>query len=186
MAVINPIEESQQDPRRRLAVGVAGVCVLAVVFAAGLAWAKWLPYAGRASHLSTTHAWSGGTVFAHSGAPGSAPALAGSWRFAVVYFKEVWAGFLVALAIAAALEALVPRAWLLRIMNRRTRLGQALAGGTAAFPSLMCTCCTSPLAVGLRRRGVGITTGLAYWLAAAGAGAGAGAGTAGALLWALA
>jgi uncharacterized membrane protein YraQ (UPF0718 family) len=33
-----------------------------------------------------------------------------------------------------------------------------------ALPSLMCTCCSSPLAVGLRKRGVSTTASLAYWL----------------------
>jgi uncharacterized membrane protein YraQ (UPF0718 family) len=58
----------------------------------------------------------------------------------------------------------VPRAWLLTVLNRRTRLGQAAAGGAAALPSLMCTCCASPLAVGLRERGASSTASLAYWV----------------------
>lgn len=66
--------------------------------------------------------------------------------------------------IAAVFDALVPRDWLLRIMNRRTRLGQAMAGGVTALPSLMCTCCSSPLTVGLRKRGASTTASLAYWL----------------------
>ncbi len=49
-------------------------------------------------------------------------------------------------------------------MNRRTQLGQAVAGGVAALPSLMCTCCSSPLAVGLRKRGGSRTAALAYWV----------------------
>lgn len=138
--------------------------VLAAVSAAGLAWAKWVPYAQKAGHLSRTHTWTGGTMFAASGQPGAAPALSGAWHFTGTYFHEVWKGFLVALVIAAVFDALVPRAWLLTLMNRRTRLGQAVAGGAAALPSLMCTCCTSPLVVGLRKRGVSTTASLAYWV----------------------
>lgn len=76
----------------------------------------------------------------------------------------MWRGFLVALLIAAAFDALVPQSWLLGVMNRRTRLGQAVAGGVAALPSLMCTCCSSPPAVGLRKRGASRTASLAYWV----------------------
>jgi uncharacterized membrane protein YraQ (UPF0718 family) len=150
--------------RNRLVLGVAGVLVLAVVFVAGLAWAKWIPYAQKAHHLGNTHSWSGGTMFADSGKPGAFPAFSGARHFAWIYFQEVWKGFLAALVIAAVFDALVPRDWLVRTMNRRTRLGQAVAGGAAALPSLMCTCCTSPLAVGLRKRGVGTTASLAYWV----------------------
>jgi hypothetical protein len=164
MAAVESIEGARLTSRRRLVLGVAGVLVLAVVFAAGLAWAKWIPYAQKASHLAVTHSRSGGTMFADSGKPGAAPTLSGAWHFTWTYFQEVWKGFLVALVIAAVFDALVPRNWLLTLMNRRTRLGQAAAGGAAALPSLMCTCCSSPLVVGLRKRGVNTTASLAYWV----------------------
>lgn len=149
---------------RRLLVGVVGVLVLAALFVAGMLWAKWLPYANKASGLSSSHSWAGGSMLAESGTPGAAPSIAGAWRFTTTYLDEVWKGFAVALLVAAAVDALVPRAWLTRVLNRRSRVGQALAGGTAALPSLMCTCCTAPLAVGLRRGGVGTAAALAYWV----------------------
>jgi uncharacterized membrane protein YraQ (UPF0718 family) len=164
MAAVEPIESTGPGPRRRLLLGVAGVLVLAAVFVAGLTWAKWLPYAQKASHLSATHTWPGGTMFADSGKPGAAPTLSGAEHFTGTYFQEIWPGFLAALLIAAAFDSLVPRAWLGTLLNRRTRLGQAVAGGTAALPSLMCTRCSSPLVVGLRKRGVGTTASLAYWV----------------------
>lgn len=122
------------------------------------------PYAAKASRLSARHTWSSGTMFAKSGQPGAAPTFSGAGRFASAYLLDVWPGFTVAVVIAAAFGALVPRAWLLGLLNRRTRLGQAMAGATAALPSLMCTCCSSPLVVGLRQRGTGTAASLAYWL----------------------
>lgn len=165
MAAVESAGSARLVPRGRLLIGIAGLLVLAVVFIAGLAWAKWIPYGQKASRLSSTHSWSGGTMFADSGKPGTLPTFSGAWHFTWIYFQEVWKGFLVALLIAAIFDALVPRAWLLTILNRRTRLGQAVAGGVAALPSLMCTCCTSPLVVGLRKRGVSSTASLAYWVA---------------------
>lgn len=165
MAAAESVDTVRETPRGRLFLGVAGVAVLAVVFIAGLTWAKWIPYAQKASHLGDTHKWSGGIMFADSGRPGSAPALSGAWHFTTAYINDVWKGFLVALVVAAVFDALVPKAWLLKVMNRRTRLGQAVGGGVAGLPSLMCTCCASPLAVGLRKRGVGVTPALAYWVA---------------------
>ncbi|HLH82417.1 MAG TPA: permease [Trebonia sp.] len=163
MAAVESVRDAPAGARGRL-LGVTGVLILAAVFVAGLAWAKWIPYAQKARHLGTTHAWSGGTMFAASGRPGALPAFSGAWHFAWAYCQEVWKGFLVALVVAAVFDALVPRSWLVRVMNRRTRLGQAVTGAAAALPSLMCTCCASPLAVGLRKRGAGTTASLAYWV----------------------
>lgn len=165
MAAVGSVDGARVTQRGKLWIGIAGVLVLAAVFIAGLLWAKWIPYGQKASHLSITHAWSGGAMFADSGKPGALPSFAGARHFAWLYFQDVWKGFLVALVIAAAFDALVPRDWLLRALNRRTRFGQAVAGGAAGLPSLMCTCCSSPLVVGLRKRGVGTTASLAYWVA---------------------
>jgi uncharacterized membrane protein YraQ (UPF0718 family) len=152
------------DPHRALLAGVLGVLVLAGLSVAGLLWAKWLPYAHKISGLAGTHTWSGGAIFTASGPAGAAPSWSGAWQFTETYFGSVWHAALVALLVAAALDALVPRAWLVRVMNRRTRFGQALVGGSVALPSLMCTCCTAPVAVSLRRRGAATAASLAYWV----------------------
>lgn len=164
MAAVESVDGARVAPRGKLLIGIAGVLVLAVVFVAGLLWAKWLPYGQKAGKLSSTHSWSGGTMFANSGHPGALPTFSGAWHFTWVYSQTVWKGFLVALVVAAVFDALVPRAWLLAVLNRRTRLGQAVAGGIASVPTLMCTCCTAPLAVGLRKRGASSTASLAYWV----------------------
>lgn len=71
---------------------------------------------------------------------------------------------MVAMLAAAAVDALVPRAWLVRVLNRATHLGQALTGATASLPSMMCTCCAAPVAAGLRRSGVSTGAAMAYWV----------------------
>lgn len=153
-----------RSARRVQVVGAVGVLVLAALLVAGLSWAKWLPYVHKASGLADTHTWSGSAIFATSGPAGAAPSWSGAWRFTTTYFQSVWHAAAVALLVAAAIDALVPRAWLVRVMNRRTVFGQALAGGSAALPSLMCTCCTAPVAVSLRRRGAATAASLAYWI----------------------
>jgi uncharacterized membrane protein YraQ (UPF0718 family) len=150
--------------RRTVLVGVVGVLVLAGLLVAGLLWAKWMPYAHKASALTDTHSWAGAAIFATSGPAGAVPSLSGAWNFTTAYFTSVWHAALVALLVAAAVDALVPRAWLLKVMNRRTAFGQALAGGSVALPSLMCTCCTAPVTVSLRKRGAATAASLAYWL----------------------
>jgi hypothetical protein len=164
MSAVEALRDVPGPSRRPLAVGLAGVLVAVAVLVLGLLWAKWIPYAHKAGGLASSHLWTGHAIFAESGTAGAAPTFGGAWRFAVAYVGDVWKGFAVALVAAAAIDALVPRIWLRRFLNRRGSLAQAVAGGTAALPSLMCTCCTAPLAVGLRRRGVGTAASLAYWV----------------------
>ncbi len=152
------------DRRRLLLTGLVGVAVLAAILVTGLAWAKWLPYADKAWLLSDSRTWSGSAIFASAGAPGSAPTLAGAWAFAVDYFIAVWKALVVALLVAAAVDALVPRDWLRRVLARRSPTGQALVGGLLSMPSMMCTCCTAPVTVGLRRRGAPLAGSIAYWI----------------------
>ena len=144
---------------------MAGVLVAAVVFVVALLWAKWLPYAARASSLHESGAWSGSSVLSVGGVqPGDAPSWDAAISFTSAYIEAVWKALVAALLISAALQAFVPRTWLLRLLNRRGRVTSALAGGLCSTPSMMCTCCTAPVAVSLRRSGVSTSAAVAYWL----------------------
>lgn len=149
---------------RKARVGLIGLGLFAAIFIVGLLWAKWAPYTGRALTTSNTRTWSGTPIFQTSGAAGSAPTFRGAWDFTVSYLQSVWRAALVGLLVAAAIDGLVKPTWLLRMMNRRTRWGQALAGGLTSLPSMMCTCCTAPVTVGMRKRGVSTVATLAYWI----------------------
>jgi uncharacterized membrane protein YraQ (UPF0718 family) len=159
-----PLVVPDPDRRRALLTGMIGVAVLAVLLILGLMWAKWLPYLAKAGTLSDTRTWSGSPIFSAAGQAGSAPSVTGALRFARDYGEAIWRALLVALLVAAAVDALVPRNWLLAVLGRRGRGAQVLSGGLASLPSMMCTCCTAPVAVGLRRRGTPLAASLAYWL----------------------
>lgn len=148
-------------PRRPSRADVVGLGVLLLLLVVGLSWAKWMPYWERTWSLVDQPAWPSGAIFESAG---DAPSLSGAWEFTRAYVDAVWKAVVVALLVAAAIDALVPRAWLVRLMNRRTPVGQALVGGAASLPSMMCSCCTAPVAVGLRRSGVSTGAALAYWV----------------------
>jgi uncharacterized protein len=144
---------------------VAGVLVAVVLGALLLLWAKWLPYGARIGDLEVSGTYGGSNILGVGGVrPGDAPSWAAAWSFTGAYVAAVWKALVAALLISAALQSLVPRAWLLRLLNRRGRLTGALAGGLASTPSMMCTCCTAPVAVILRRSGVSTAAVIAYWL----------------------
>ncbi|MGE2736824.1 permease [Mycolicibacterium vaccae] len=136
-----------------------------VVFVAGVTWAKWVPYVGKAFDAARTLQWSGSDILRVGDVqPGDAP----SWRAATTFFDAyvgaIWPALLVALLVSACVQALVPHSWLRRLLNRRTLLSSAMTGGAASMPSMMCACCAAPVAVTLRRNGVNHAAAVAYWL----------------------
>ncbi|OBG49479.1 permease [Mycobacterium sp. E735] len=142
-----------------------GVLVAVALFVAGLLWAKWLPYAGKAATARRTHHWSGSSVLTVGGVhPGDRPAWHAAATFFHAYVASIWPALVAALLISASVQALLPRPWLPRVLNRRAPLSSALAGGVAGMPSMMCTCCAAPVAVTLRRNGVTPAAAIAYWL----------------------
>jgi uncharacterized membrane protein YraQ (UPF0718 family) len=142
-----------------------GVLVAAAIFALALLWAKWWPYAGKVTAVGSSHAWSGSDILRVGGVrPGDAPSWHAATSFASAYFLVIWKALAAALLIGAALQTLVPRAWLLRVLARRGRVAGAVVGGLASTPSMMCTCCAAPVAATLRRTGVPTSAAVAYWL----------------------
>ncbi|MGY1792344.1 permease [Geodermatophilus sp. SYSU D00525] len=156
-------ERPTRPPARTAAV--VGTLLALGVAVAVLLWAKWLPYGARVASLHATHTWDGGSILAVGGVePGDAPSWHAATTFTGTYLAAVWEALVAALLISAAVQALVPRAWLLRVLDRRSTLGSAAVGGLVSTPSMMCTCCTAPVAATLRRDGVGTAAAVAYWL----------------------
>src|SRR5699024_7136695 len=63
-----------------------------------------------------------------------------------------------------AIDALVRREWLVRVMNRPTAVKQSVVGASLSMPSMMCTCCAAPVTAGLRRSKMSTGAALAYWV----------------------
>jgi uncharacterized membrane protein YraQ (UPF0718 family) len=143
----------------------AGVAVTVVVGVAGLTWAKWVPYVGKAFDAARTHEWAGSNILTAGGvAAGDAPSWHAATTFFHAYVGAVWPALLVALLLSACVQAFVPRSWLPRLLNRSNPFTSAVSGGAAGMPSMMCACCAAPVAVTLRRGGVNQAAAVAYWL----------------------
>jgi len=145
-------------PQRTALAGTAVVLLVAVV---GLTWAKWAPYTERTRALLATREWPGTNILQSGADDGSA--LRRGWDFTLAYGTAVWKALLVALVVAALLDALVPRRWLVRTLSGQTSTRSSLAGGLLSLPGMMCTCCTAPLTVSMRRAGVPRSAAIAFW-----------------------
>ena len=80
-----------------------------------------------------------------------------------------WPAVLAGLVTGAGVQTLVPRGWLLRVFNGADPASSGpLAGAgravAAALPMMLCTCCSAPVTVGLRRSRVAVRPALAYSL----------------------
>lgn len=154
-----PTSRTPHQVDRRI---VTGVAVTALVVVLGLIWAKWWPYALKIDGLASSRSWDGGALV---DVARDAPTWwQGAWEFTVAYSQAVWKALLVGLLIAAAVDALLPREWLRGVLSRRSPVAGAAIAGAASLPSMMCTCCASPVAVSLRRSGVPLPSVVAYWL----------------------
>jgi uncharacterized membrane protein YraQ (UPF0718 family) len=162
--VESPAIAPELTERRGRRLEAAGLLGFAAIFALALDWAKWTPYLHKLEGIRETHVWPGHDILAKAGSAEAAPSLHGAWSFTTAYANSVWMALVAALLVSAAIEALIPRRWLLRVVSRRTHTSASLAGGLLALPSLMCTCCTAPVAATLRRNGAPTSAVLAYWL----------------------
>lgn len=148
--------------RAALLFGAAATVVIAVVV---LLWSKWVPYATRLADIAVSGTYPGSNILSVGGVkPGDPPSWNAAITFTGTYVNAVWKALVAALLISAALQVLVPRRWLLRVLDQPGRMRAALAGGLAATPTMMCTCCTAPVAATLRRNGVRTAAVVAYWL----------------------
>ncbi|MBW0102186.1 permease [Pseudonocardia sp. KRD291] len=153
------------EPSRTRVAAVTGVTITAVVFIVVLLWSKWVPYTGQALRAAGNGTWSGSNVLGVGDVrPGDPPSWQAATSFLVAYGQAVWKALVAALLISAALQSLIPPGWMVRLLNRRGRIASAVAGGLGSTPSMMCTCCTAPVVVSLRRSGVSSAAAIAYWL----------------------
>jgi len=124
------------------------ILIFIVVVIAGLTWVKWVPYTDRLL--------SGNLFF------GSSLLLPAPLDFAFRYFQSVWLAVALGLVLAASIEALLPRAWLQRLLGRRKR--SAALGGVLSLPCMLCSCCAAPVAASVRRSGATVGASLAFWV----------------------
>ena len=128
----------------------------------GLLYAKWYPYYFKALATSSKHTLGSSFVI---GANGHAPAVGfgAALSFFVDYFKDIWIALTVGILVGAGVQTLLPASWLYRVMGRISSKSRVLAIA-AAVPSMMCTCCSSPIVVSMKKAKLSTGAALGYWL----------------------
>ncbi len=138
------------------------VLVFILLALAGVFVAKWSPYFVKAFSVASSHTLGASMV---TGTHRAAPpvGLAAAVSYGVAYVKDIWIAFIVGMIIAAGIESLLPDGWLVKLLGRAS-WGTAGVAAAAAVPSMMCTCCSAPIAVSLKRQNVSTGAVFAYWV----------------------
>lgn len=161
MATTETTAASTGSSQRAMLLGTLGFAAIAV---AALTWAKWLPYAEKIPAVADSHTVGTSIVNGDASSP-PAPSWQAALDYALTYGKAIWPAMVAGLLLAASVEAFLPRRRLLSLFQRhRGPVVSTVAGGALSMPSMMCTCCAAPVAVSVRKRGVPMSSALAYWL----------------------
>ncbi len=147
----------------RRAEYVRGLAILVVAAVVGLFWAKWQPYAARTLTILASHAYPGSSIVSGGLTTVPPPSLDAAVGYARVYFLAVWQALVVGLVLAATIETLVPRDGVARVLGGAGAKAYTVAG-LLALPGMMCTCCSAPLVVGLRKSGAAAGSAAAFFL----------------------
>jgi len=148
----------QARPGRHIELLAGGAVLLMAV--ALLWWAKWAPYSVKVPAVAASHDVGDSILTGGAAAPPGA-SLSGGLEFARTYFLAIWPALVSGLVIAAAVQVLLPSTWLRRALGEE---GGGVRGGLLALPTLMCSCCAAPVALGLRKARVGVPAALGFWL----------------------
>ncbi|MDW0110626.1 permease [Sporosarcina aquimarina] len=128
----------------------------------GLTYVKWMPYVGKSITAISTHSI-GDSILGSTPKEAESASFSGAWDYAVTYFAAVWKAAVLGILLGSLLQVLLPANWLIRVLGK-TSFASTAAGGIAAVPGMMCTCCAAPVAVGLRKKNVSIGSALAFWI----------------------
>ncbi len=149
-------------PRRSDQLAKWGIAIFLVLAIGGLFYVKWFPLFNKAFVAASKHSIGASIVSGTSNAP-PAFSFAAAWDYALAYGADIWTAIVLGLLLGSAVQTLVPRDWLLKVLGTSGAKSSTVAA-LAAVPSMMCTCCSAPVVVGLHRAKAAPGAVMAYWL----------------------
>ncbi len=138
------------------------VALFVIILLVGEWYVKWNPYYHKAFIAAAKHSI-GSSIVSGKGDVAPAVSLAAAWHYAVKYFQAVWQAVILGVVVGAGVQVLIPRDWILRTLGSRSAKSVVTAGALSV-PGMMCTCCSAPIVVGLRKQNVAAGSALAFWL----------------------
>ena len=140
----------------------AKAMLFALVALVGVAYVKWIPYYAKAFVAQSHHAI-GDSILSGKAAAVPPPSWSAALDYAVTYIKSIWQALVLGLLLGSGIKVLLPGKWLGKALGRMGFRNVAL-GGLFGLPSMMCTCCAAPVAVGMRQSRASVGSVVAWWL----------------------
>jgi len=160
------MHSKQERPQAQMQSGTHfdswNLVAFALIAIAGLYYVKWHPSYTKALLVATNHVAGVSIISGHAPAP-PPPSWQAAWSYAWVYAKDIWKALVLGLLLGSGVQTLVPTQWVRKLLSEPNYSSVAKAG-LVSVPSMMCTCCAAPVAVGLREAGASTGSALAYWL----------------------
>ena len=122
-------------PNRRVEY-IRGFGILLLIAVVGLFIAKWQPYFQRTLTIFSTHAYPGSSIIAGKEAAPPTASFDTALAYGQSYFLAIWQALVVGLLLAATLETLVPKDWVIRVLGS-SRFSSSFLGGVFALPGMM-------------------------------------------------
>ncbi|MBL4934731.1 permease [Clostridium sp. YIM B02515] len=136
--------------------------VFLLVAVIGLYIVKWNPYYSKAFKAASAHSI-GDSILSGKKQAAPVPSWAAAWGYTVTYFNAVWKAVVLGLLLGSLIQVAIPRKWIKKALGGDGFGSTAVAAG-ASLPGMMCSCCASPVAVGLRKSSASISAALAFLL----------------------
>jgi uncharacterized membrane protein YraQ (UPF0718 family) len=127
MASTNGVENRVVSRR----ASMLGLAVFILIAGGGLYYVKWNPYYDKAFVAAAKHSI-GESILSH-GAASPAPSLQAAWNYTVAYTLAIWKAMILGLLLGSAVQALVPREWVARLLGRMSYGSVAVAGFASIF-----------------------------------------------------
>lgn len=154
----NDLNEVSQ--KRILYIGLPILFLLVAVI--GLYIVKWNPYYAKAFKAASAHSI-GSSIVSGKLQAAPAPSWATAWAYSVAYFNAVWKAVVLGLLLGSLIQVAIPKQWIKKTLGNDSIQSTAAATG-ASLPGMMCSCCASPVAVGLRKSSASVSATLAFLL----------------------
>jgi uncharacterized protein len=140
-----------------------GLTILFLLIAViGLYIVKWNPYYAKAFKAASMHSIGSSIVTGKSQAA-PIPSWAAAWAYTVAYFNSVWKAVVLGLLLGSLIQIAIPKQWIKRVLGK-DGFGSTAAATGVSLPGMMCSCCASPVAVGLRKSSASVSAALAFLL----------------------
>jgi uncharacterized membrane protein YraQ (UPF0718 family) len=145
---------------KALLIGLAILFLLVAVI--GLYIVKWNPYYAKAFKAASTHSI-GNSIVTGKVQAAPAPSWTAAWAYTTAYFTAVWKAVVLGLLLGSLIQVAIPKKWIKKALGNEG-LGSTATAAGASLPGMMCSCCASPVAVGLRKSSASISATLAFLL----------------------